>query len=386
MNILHVVESLDVGGLERVVVSLAREQRRRGHGVEVVCLFREGPLAAELRDDGIPVHCASKRAGLDAAAAGRLRALLRRARPHVLHTHNAAAHYYAVAASLGLGAVVRVNTRHGMGSFPYSRRREALYRVAMRFTRWSVAVCQAASENFKACGSTPPVKSTVVHNGIELTRFLPRNCDARDALLATLDLPAGAILFGTVGRLSPAKDHASLLEAMARLADIDTPAALAIVGDGALRGLLEDKVKQLGIERRVRMLGSRDDVPQLLSALDAFVLPSLTEGYSVALVEAAAAALPAIATRVGGNAEIVDDGHTGVLVPASDVDALATAMKTLAEQPSMREEMGRRARAWALESGSLATMADAYESLYAGASPQTSARSTPLPPPCAGAA
>lgn len=364
MKIVHLVESLDVGGLERVVVSLAAAQRRKGHDVAIACLFHEGPLAGEARALGIEVWVCDKRDGLDGRAVRRLRRVLRERRAEVLHTHNPIPHYYGVAAAFGLGFGCIVNTRHGMGSFPYSRKRELLYRLAMAGSHYGVSVCRAAQENFVRRKIIPRGKAITIVNGIDLGRFVPRNRDARRRLLAGIGCASEPVLFGTVGRLNAAKDHANLLVAMKQVCAAVPDVRLIIAGEGECRAALEAQRARLQLESSVHFVGNRDDVPELLAGLDAFVLSSRTEGYSLALVEAAAAALPAIATDVGGNGEIVRDGVTGLLVPPEDAPALARAMFRLIEATERRAAMGQAARRWALEAGSLESMARSYESLY----------------------
>lgn len=366
MRILHVVESLDIGGLEHVVLALAAAQRKRGHDVRIVCLWRRGALADRAEAAGVPVSCCDKREGVDVRALRALRSGLRAFGADVLHTHNPMAHYYAVAASLGLGIRTVLNTRHGMGSGNLAARREKLFRLALLATDHAVSVCDAARQRFVAHGVMPATKAVVVRNGIDLGRFAMRSREAGAALRVTLGLPAAAVVFGTVGRLNEAKQQQRLLTAMRALAEGGHDAALVIAGDGELRAPLEAETDRLGLRPRVRLLGARSDVPELLAGMDAFVLPSRTEGYSLALVEASAAGLPIIATAVGGNAEIVHDGSTGVIVPPGDDEALARAMAALASDPARREQLGAQARAWALREGSLDAMCDGYERLYAG--------------------
>lgn len=364
MRIAHVVESLEIGGLEHVVVALASEQRRRGHEVRILCLWRRGALAERAEAAGILVECCDKRPGLDVRALASMRGMLRGFRPDVLHTHNPMAHYYAVAASLGLGIGRVLNSRHGMGSGQLSARREKLYRAALLATDHAVSVCDAARQRFVAHGVMPEAKAQVVRNGIDLSRFVPRSDAAGERLRQTLSLPPAAVVFGSVGRLNEAKQQQRMLAALRVLIDRGLDAALVVAGDGELRADLERETDRLALRDRVRFLGARNDVPDLLAGMDVFVLSSRTEGYSLALVEASAAALPIVATAVGGNAEIVQNRRTGLLVPAGDDERLAAAMGELGRSASQREQMGRQARAWALEEGSLAAMCDGYEQLY----------------------
>ena len=143
-------------------------------------------------------------------------------------------------------------------------------------------------------------------------------------------------------------------------------AALVLIGDGELRDTLQQCAKAESVTDSVHFLGDRDDVRDLLQGLDLFVLSSVTEGYSMVLLEASAAALPIIATDVGGNSEIIRDGHTGRLVPPSNADLLAAAMITLLQQPRVAQSLGRSAREWVERHGSLEAMASRYALVYQG--------------------
>ena len=174
----------------------------------------------------------------------------------------------------------------------------------------------------------------------------------------------GVRIVGTVGRLNPVKDQATLLRAFARVHAQSADTALVLVGDGALRAGLEAQSAALGLGEAVRFLGDRSDVRQLLQGFDAFVLSSLSEGYSMALLEACASGLPIVATDVGGNREIVAEGRNGLMVAPADEAALAEAMAALLNEPARAARMGQAGREWALREASIATMATRYDALY----------------------
>lgn len=364
MEIVHVVENLDRGGLERTVVDLIASQRDAGHECRVICLFKLGLLARELLASGVRVDACGKRPGLDLRALRRARALIRQSPDAVIHTHNAMAHYYAVLASLGLPVKCRINTRHGMGGRARSGRQEWLYRQSLRGTDYAVAVCEAARQRFAADGMRPRRALLSVPNGIRLERFRPADDVARQSLVAELGLPTGSRIIGTVGRLQPVKDHALLLRAFAKVRLQVPEAALVIVGDGPLRAALEAQAEQAGLSDAVRFMGDRHDVPRLLTGMEVFALTSTSEGYSVALLEACASSLPIVATDVGGNREIVRHGINGRLVPSGDTAAIATALIALLRGGEQAAAMGRAGYAWAQAEASFRTMAERYHGLY----------------------
>ena len=364
LDILHVVENLERGGLERMVIDLVGVQHAAGHRCRVICLFQPGALASELEAQGIDVKACGKRGGLDFGALRRLRGWLRAAPGAVVHTHNANAHYHTVAAAIGLPIARLINTRHGMGAAQPRSRGEWLYRRAMRRTDTVAAVCEAARARFSQQGVSPRGRLLSVPNGIRIDRFSPATEELRAALCSDLGLASGTRIIGTVGRLNPVKDQATLLRAFARLHDEFADTALVLVGDGALRTALETQAAALGIGHAVRFLGDRSDVRELLQGFDIFALSSLSEGYSMALLEASASGLPIVATDVGGNREIVIDGRNGRLVPPARDDALAEAFATLLRDPAGAVAMGRAGRDWALREASIETMAARYDALY----------------------
>lgn len=366
MNITHFVENLNRGGLERMVLELVKIQHGQGHRCQVVCLFEPGAQAHELDVLGVPVNACEKRHGLDWRALGRARQLLRAHATEVLHTHNAVAHYQAVLAGYGLGMSHVINTRHGMGGNSRSGRREWLYRQALACTDVVVTVCEAARRDAVARGIVPQRKARVIPNGIRVESFRRASDGMRQRLRQMLGVPAQTRLLGSVGRLNWAKDQAGLIRAFRQVHDQQPDSALLLIGDGELRVELQQCALAEGVAASVHFLGDRNDVNELLQGLDLFVLSSLSEGYSMALLEACAVALPIVATDVGGNGEIVRDGSTGRLVPPSDPAALAGAMLVLLRDPQLAITLGDAARTWVEQHGSLETMAARYAGFYQG--------------------
>lgn len=349
------------GGLERVVCDLALIQIRQGHEVGIVCLFTVGLLGEEARRAGVSVVGIGKSAGVDLTALLRLRRAIRDCDADVIHTHNATAHYHAAAVSGRRGQCVLVNTRHGMGGSRSSDRRERLFSLAMGRTTAVAAVCQAAARRLVADRIVPADLVRVVPNGIRLDAF--GKADWRDAR-RRLDLPEDALVVGTVGRLNWAKDHEFLLRAFQVLTRTEPNTFLVVIGEGEQRQALEGLTAELALEGRVRLVGDRPDVPLLLPGLDVFALSSRTEGYSVALLEACAAGLAVIATNVGGNGEIIEDGVTGLLVEQGNLTSFSGALGRLSASRSLRARLGSRARDWAASNASLEAMAERYERLY----------------------
>jgi glycosyltransferase involved in cell wall biosynthesis len=292
--------------------------------------------------------------------------LLRSHQTQILHTHNPIPHYYGILALLPLSRLRVVNTRHGMGNAPFHFRRELFYRFAMARTDAVALVCDRARRNFVTHGIVPRGKAHVVPNGIRLNEFQVRSVTPHERLRQVLGLAEGAFVVGNVARLNPVKDHATLLRAFARVLENVGHAVLVVVGGGGLYDDLVALAKRLGISEKVRFLGDREDVKELLPGFDLFALSSTTEGYSISLVEACAAGLPVVATDVGGNSEIIRAGVNGLLVAPGDGESLAAAVVRLARDAELRDTMGQAGRNWAVANGASEIMAQRYRALYLG--------------------
>jgi sugar transferase (PEP-CTERM/EpsH1 system associated) len=207
----------------------------------------------------------------------------------------------------------------------------------------------------------PEPKVTTIHNGVDTQRFSP---DGRSAARRSLGLDESVFTIATVGRLDPVKDHRSLLQAFVPIARSNRQVCLMIVGDGPARKDIVGLCSEMQITDKVRILGERQDIPIVLKACDVFTLTSIAEGISNTILEAMASGLPVVATRVGGNLELVDPGVTGHLVTAKDVAALTVAYESYFRDPELCNRHGRNARTRAEQKFSLERMASQYSDLY----------------------
>ena len=341
MKALLLCQNLNVGGAEEVV--LGESTHLGGQGIEagVVALTRRGPVAEEIAGARIPVHHLSGNPGpRDPAAFLRLVRLLRRERPDVVHTYLIVAGLYGRLAAFAAGVPVVLAAEQNV----YARkpRRHALMERALAARTFRiVACCQAVGEYYYRQTGVPTEKIDVIYNAV---RFGPLPSEAdRAPARARLGLPADALVLGTLGRLTEQKGQRMLLQAVAGLAERWPRLVAFLAGQGPLRPALEAEAARLGIADRVRFLGVRRDRDTLFAAMDLFVLPSRWEGLSLALVEAMGAARPVVATRVGGNPEVVADGETGLLVPPDDPAALADALGGLLADADRRRALGQHA-------------------------------------------
>jgi glycosyltransferase involved in cell wall biosynthesis len=351
IRVVHLVIALDIGGLEMVVASLARQIRGRFQ-LHVICLEGLGPVALRFQHAGVPVECIGHAETSVARSVIRLRRRLKTLRPDVIHTHNEKAHIRGALATLGwLRGPALVHTRHGR-----SRVTGWAARLANRLAIWRsgyiVGVSEDASTIARAEGAQPE-RIRVIRNGIEI------DCDSTSMNDAYAPMRAVA-----VGRLTPVKDVGTLLRAARTVADTHPEFRLDIVGDGPSRPSLEALRRELNLERHVTFHGAAHDVRAFLKGASLFVQSSISEGLSLTLLEAMAAGLPIVATRVGGTPEAVEHGVTGLLVDPHDPDGLAHAMLTVLRDRVLAVSIGRSARARAERSFSVRQMTASYEALY----------------------
>jgi glycosyltransferase involved in cell wall biosynthesis len=370
LRITHIVDSLERGGLERVVTDLALAQHQAGHRVVVFSLLATGGLIDELRSQGVNVIVGNKKPGLD----WRLLHLLRQqARAcDVFHAHNFVPNYHAAAALLGMRKKpILIGTCHDMGTRLNNRRLRWLYTWSLKRTQRVAMVGDQVRQRYVQSGLLPFDKAVTVLNAVPVERFgaIDASHAAAQMLAARqqLGVPADAWIVGCVGRLVALKNHRMLIEAFAPIAQIDPQAHLLLLGDGVLRAELQALVDQLGLSQRCTLAGERPNVASLLPAMNVFVLPSRTEGVSIALLEACASQLPAIATKVGGNPEIIRHNHTGWLVESEDTQGLTQALQTLHADPELCARLGQNARQWVQENASMQALSAAYGRIYEAA-------------------
>jgi sugar transferase (PEP-CTERM/EpsH1 system associated) len=361
VHVVHVLHSLAVGGTENGTVSLIRSM---GPGIQhsIIAMTALGPVVARV-PAGVAIHCIGKRPGWDLPAMIRLVVLLRRLRPDVVHTRNWGAFDGVLAARLTRVPVV-IHGEHGREADDpagLAVRRNRLRRlfaplidqfvtVSLDLGRWLVDVVGIRAD-----------RVVTIHNGVDTNRF---SDEGRLAGRRLLGLEEDEVAVGTVGRLDPVKDQMGLLEAFARLAAAERRVVLFIVGGGPCRAALEQRAGRADLAGRVHLLGERSDIAELLKGFDIFVLPSIAEGISNTILEAMATGLPVVASRTGGNPELVEEGVTGTLVPVGDPAALAAALTLHVTEPEVRSLYGKAGRQRAVVHFGLERMAEHYRGLY----------------------
>lgn len=363
LRILEVIGHFDAAGAETVVLHLANDLARAGHDVFVTSRV-PGALAASLENVGYVVI--PKSGTLDLGYLWRLCRLIRRLKIDVVHSHLFGNNVYAFVAAKLTGRRIII-TLHGFESFR-SRKRILAYRLMAARADRVVVVSRALQDAFERLVGRAGAHLALVPNGIDLRRF--REAIAGDDLRAELGLDPAAPVVGAVGNIKPVKGYDVLVEAWRQVAAVRPDARLLVVGapsDGGenrtFKERLDRRVAELGLKGSVRFLGSRSDVHRLLRTFTVYTIPSRSEGMSLALLEAMASGRAVVATAVGGNPHLIQDGVTGLLVPPEDPDALAASILTLFGDAARREALGRQATA-SVERFAVAAMTEAYLRIY----------------------
>jgi glycosyltransferase involved in cell wall biosynthesis len=356
MRILELVNTLEVGGAEKMVVSLSLELSARGHEVTVACLRTRGALAARLDEAGVEVIELHKPEGLDWKTVRDLNRHLGARRIDVVHTHNPLVHHYGALAGRLAGVPVIVSTVHGPANIVPLSPSTLLFDAACLLTTSVASCCEAVDAHVRASTLVARRKAVVVPNGIPVERFTALPAKPRN----------GTFVFGAVGRLVPVKDHAGLIEAFARLRTRTAVCRLDILGGGPLAEALAAQAARCGVQDSVRLMGEALDVPGFLASLDAFVLSSVSEGLPLTVLEAMAAGLPVVGTAVGAVPELLDKAECGWYCAPGNPEALAESMFSCSAAPDLAER-GQRARRHVQSIYSVAAMADGYERLFSAA-------------------
>jgi sugar transferase (PEP-CTERM/EpsH1 system associated) len=289
---------------------------------------------------------------------------MRRYRPHIVHSRNWGALEAVGAAKLASVPVV-IHSEHGYEAAMFAGlplRRRLLRRAAYAMTDAVFALTRELRDFHARQAWMNPDRMGVIYNGVDTQRFAPRS-ETRIAMRKELGMTEGSFLIGSVGRLVAIKDHQTLLEAAAKLAEKEIDVRVLLVGAGPEREKLQGRATG-ALAGRVSFAGDSDRIPELLNAMDVFVLPSLGEGMSNTLLEAMASGLPVLATKVGGNPEIIERDNHGWLFRPRDVEWLADRLQLLAHDQGLIHQLGTAARRRTIESFSLSCMLEQYRSFY----------------------
>jgi sugar transferase (PEP-CTERM/EpsH1 system associated) len=324
-----------------------------------ICSTMPGGALKPLVDPRVPVHELNRKRGNDPWLVRDLYRLFRRERPDIVHTHAWGTLVEGLIAARLARVPLVIHGEHGTLQLkPHQR---WLQRRGWNAADQVLSVSSRLAERLAQDVGFPLRRVRTLRNGVDLTRF---NRIDRDKVRAGLGVRPDQSVLVTVGRLVPVKDHATLLESLQILRREGMSPLLLVAGEGPLAEMLASRAAALDVDKNVRWLGYRSDVESVLAAGDVFVLSSKSEGLSNTILEAMAAGLPVVATRVGGADEIMLNGETGVLVPPASPDALADALAYLLRDPDARAAMGAAGRERVRAEFSLDAMVTRYEALY----------------------
>lgn len=358
--ILYLNYSMEIGGIETLISELTH--RIGGNGfIPYIGVFKGGgSLEKGLISDNISLFNLNKKEGIDLTLAGRLRRLLMDKRVKIIHTHNYSSWFYGVLASSGIKGLSHIHTEH---SNVGEKRRVWIERILSWYTAKIVCVSEKVRRSMINNQGISSERLTLLYNGVDTKKFY-HDFNKRQSCREKLGIKQDSPVIGIVARLNPIKDHFTLLEAFAQVSKDIPDASLLIVGNGELKDKLENKTRNLGLTKNVFFLGERRDIPELLNAMDIFVLSSLNEGHNVSLLEAMATGLPVVVTNVGGNLELVLAGITGFLVPPKETAMLSEKIKMLIKDEYLRSQMGKRGRLRIVEYFDMDRMVNAYCTIY----------------------
>jgi sugar transferase (PEP-CTERM/EpsH1 system associated) len=366
LRILHVLDRLGVGGTELTVLKLIRGLSESRFEHRLSSLRGVEPALEDVALPGGELLSAGNGSNGFQFRVFRLAEMMRAYRPHIVHSRNWGAIEAIPAARLARIPVV-IHSEHGydldmLTGLP--QRRRIFRRAAYAMADAVVTVTRELRDYHARQAWLSPERIRVIYNGVDTQTFFPRP-EARVILRKRFDLPEQRFIVGTVGRMVPIKDHPTLLRAVEILIERGIDAHALLVGSGPALELNKQFVKASSLlEGRVTFTGLSQEIPELLNTMDAFALPSISEGMSNTLLEAMATGLPLLATGVGGNTEVIEPERMGWLVPPRDAEALAARIALLASQENLRRDFGAAARARAVERFSLNRMLNDYNDLY----------------------
>jgi len=358
-RVLQVVLSLNPGGTERLVMELA-SRLNATMPTMVCCLDEEGSWAAEMRGRGVDVIALGRQPGFRPGLARRVKDVVSSHRATVIHAHHYSPFVYSALSRVWGARAPVIYTEHGrLSDAPPSPKRRIANKIFARAAGGVYTVSADLRHHLVGEGFAPE-RIGVIYNGIDIDPLPDQT--ARRRVREQLGADGATFVMATIARLDPVKDLGTMVLAVAEMSRARRVMGV-IIGDGSERATLEKMTHALGVADQFRFLGHRNDARTWLAGCDAYVNSSISEGASLTIIEAMAAGLPVVATRVGGTPEVVEES-CGRLVPARDAAALAAALLGLASDPATRASLGLAARARAESRFTLNRMVAEYADVY----------------------
>ena len=345
IKVLRIISSLPIGGVEKTLLSLLPRLNKEGFDVSICCLYKRGDLAKEMENAGIPVHFIGMRSRIDFDlkyfnGIRKLVDFLKREKIDIVHTHMYKANIPGRIAALLARVPVIIANEHNIDNWK-SPSQFYIDRILANFTSKIIVVSDAVRKFYIEKG-IPADKITTIYNGIEINKF-KKGIDIKTKK-KELGIPLSHFVVGTVGRIELQKGHKYLIDAAFIVKKKIPKVKFLIVGGGSLKAKLKRYAKEKGLEKEVIFTGKRKDIPEILSVMDVFLLPSLREGFSIALLEAMASGKGVVVTNVGSNSEIVSDGENGFIIPTNNSDILAVRIIEILKNQELRNKIGENSQ------------------------------------------
>lgn len=365
IKIIHVLQSLEVGGLENGVVNLANSIDKTRFDIVLCCLRREGALRERL-DKSIRVKCLHEKDGFNPARLFKLARFFYNEKPHIVHMHGWGSDLFSGVLGARLARVpVLLNGEHGVLHLD-RKRRVIAHKLLFKLINYVIPVSHSLKKEIIEKLKVPANKIIPIINGVDIDKFKPDPAQGA-TLRRELGFRVDDIIIGSVGRLELVKDYVTLIQAACEVMKSELSAQLLFVGDGSQRNALMVLSKSLGIEGRTHFIGSRSDIPAVMNAIDIFVLTSVREGASNTILEAMSCGKTVIATSVGDDSYLVKDGETGYLVRVGGIEEISKKIKVLLCDKAKRDTLGNSGRERAAKGFSLDGMVSSYQTLYSEA-------------------
>jgi len=362
-NICHIVLSLDVGGLEKVVCTIATEQIKLGHNVIIFCLDNIGLLGEQLSTQYIEIICLNRKPGfLDKTVLQKMRTILRNNKINVIHTHNIEPNLYGMIASILSNNIKTIHTQHGIPD-KFNFVKKTFLKFTGFFLKKFVSVSDTAAENAINYGWVPSPKVDVIINGIDTDAFTS-NSNNKTKFREEYNLPKDAIILTTISRIEPVKDHTTMIEQFSIVAKQMTNVYLIIVGDGSKKQEISELIIKHKLTARVIMTGMQIDVKKYLQMADIFLMTSISEGISISLLEGMSSKLIPIVTPVGGNTQIVENNQCGYILDIKQPESLCTILNKILNDSKLFKTISDNARKKVIAKFSKEAMMNKYMALY----------------------
>lgn len=364
INVLRIVPSMEIGGMERTLLSLLPRLDKNKYKVFVCCLYRKDVLAEEMEKLGIPVFCLNMKAKLDLnlkylTGIVKLISLIRKNNIKIVHAHIYKASTPGRIAAILAGVPIVILHKHNL-SFKENEIR--MDRFLSKFTDKIIAVSESVRDSYIREVGVPQQKVTVIYNGIDIESFDKKVNVAK--IRKELGIPSNYKVIGTVGRLKKVKGHIYFLKAAQIIKKEAKNIKFLIVGGGSLLKKLKEQCSRLGLMNDVIFTREQKDINKFLSIMDIFVLSSLSEGFGVSILEAMAETKPVVVTSVGGAPEIIKDGINGFLVPPRSENLMAEKVLSILNNKETASKIAQKARETVINKFTVEKMLEETESLY----------------------